>query len=232
MLIVMPGLKRNADQYRDAWAETAAERGLLLVVPELPAERFPQPAYNLGGLLDADGRPSPVERRTFALIDALFAHLGGRSAERDGFHLYGHSAGAQFVHRYLLFSRTDDVLGAVSANAGWYTLPDPDLAYPFGLADAPVHNDPKDIVELPLTVLLGAEDRNPAANHLAATDGALAQGPHRFARGQAFMAAGRRLADRLEVPLRWRLGVVDGIGHSNKGMVAAAAVALFDDPVP
>ncbi len=51
--------------------------------------------------------------------------------------IYGHSAGAQFVHRYLLITKEPAVDQAVIANAGWYTVIS-DNNYPYGIRNIPV----------------------------------------------------------------------------------------------
>ena len=50
---------------------------------------------------------------------------------RRGYALYGHSAGGQFVHRYVAFADAPRMESAVAANSGWYTMPD-DGAFPYG----------------------------------------------------------------------------------------------------
>jgi len=49
------------------------------------------------------------------------------------FSMFGHSAGAQFVHRYITFMPQGHLRAAVAANSGWYTLPDQTLKLPYGL---------------------------------------------------------------------------------------------------
>jgi hypothetical protein len=54
----------------------------------------------------------------------------------EGYYLYGHSAGAQFVHRHLAFICAGGnplrVIRAVAANAGFYTEPTFEVPFPFG----------------------------------------------------------------------------------------------------
>ena len=64
------------------------------------------------------------------------AATGNRSAS---YLLYGHSAGAQFVHRYLYFVPEARVAKVVAANAGWWTLPDLAVGFPYGLRGSVVH---------------------------------------------------------------------------------------------
>ena len=51
----------------------------------------------------------------------------------NSYNMFGHSAGAQFVHRFIQFKPLSRVDKAVSANAGWYTLPDTTIDFPYGL---------------------------------------------------------------------------------------------------
>ena len=52
---------------------------------------------------------------------------GNTSAD---YYLFGHSAGAQFVHRLLLMVPDGRYAALVAANAGWYTVPDKSIDYP------------------------------------------------------------------------------------------------------
>jgi poly(3-hydroxybutyrate) depolymerase len=229
ILIVMHGLQRDADRYRDEW-ERQAERGnLLVVVPEFSAAKFPGRAtYNFGNVVDAENRPQPPERWVFGVIDRVFDEVRRRTgATRTSYFLFGHSAGAQFVHRYLLLAPTTRADLIVVANAGSYSMPTADVAFPFGLGGVPVTAESlRAVFARRVVVLLGDQDTNPNHPSLPRDPEAMAQGPHRFARGHAFFAAAQAAAERLGAPFAWRLEIVPGVGHSDAGM-AARAVELF-----
>lgn len=93
-----------------------------------------------------------------------------------------------------------------------------------GVGDAAVL---KAALARPLTVLLGEADTDTQHPELRRTPQAMAQGPYRLARGQAFFAAGREAAARLGVEFGWQLGTVPGVAHSNAGMAPRAAQALW-----
>jgi poly(3-hydroxybutyrate) depolymerase len=226
VVMVMHGLGRNADGYRNRWAPLADRYGFLLVCPEFSNDKFPHDAwYNLGGLRKTDD----PKLRTFAVPGRVFADVRRRfGAAATRYDLYGHSAGSQFVHRLLLFTPSADVDQAVAANAGWYTLPLFDTPFPYGLGGSGISDEQVErFLRRPLVLLLGEADTNPqhrALLHNAAVD---RQGLHRFARGLNFMEVGKRLAAERGVKLGWRVVTVPGVGHSNAGMAPAAAAALF-----
>jgi hypothetical protein len=115
----------------------------------------------------------------------------------------------------------------VAANAGWYTLPLPDVPFPHGLADTPATAaDIEKFLARPLVLHLGERDTNRADPDLRKDAGADAQGPHRLARGAHFFALGAREALRRGVDFGWRLHTVPGVGHDNGRMAEAAAPEL------
>ena len=70
------------------------------------------------------------------------------------------------------------------ANAGWYTMPDWSVEYPYGLKGTPA--TPENVgarLAQRLLVLLGTADVDPNHASLSRTPESMAQGPHRFARG-------------------------------------------------
>jgi len=86
-------------------------------------------------------------------------------------------------------------------------------------------------VQLPLLVLLGESDTDPAKPSLDlwhSCPGSDAQGPHRLARGHSFFEAGQTAARALGVPFGWQLKTVPGVGHSGGKMLAVALRMLFD----
>ena len=141
--------------------------------------------------------------------------------------LAGHSAGAQFVHRYLMYVPEARVGRVIAANAGWYTMPVRDVAFPYGLAGSGVDDAAlRRALQRPLTVMLGTADNDPQHESLRRTPEAQAQGPHRLARGEAFVAAGRRAAAERGIASGWTLQRVDGVVHDNAGMAGPAAELL------
>jgi pimeloyl-ACP methyl ester carboxylesterase len=103
--------------------------------PEFAAADYPRAAYQLGNLADGAGKLFPEGKWTFSAIEHLFDFVKkatGNTSER--YHIYGHSAGGQFVHRMVLFLPEARYATAVTANAGWYTMPTfSGKKFPYGL---------------------------------------------------------------------------------------------------
>ncbi len=228
VLVVMHGVGRDADRYRDHWRPLAERHGLLLLAPEFSTAKYPGAAwYNNGGAVAAGGQPRPRAQWSFFAIDRAAAAVRRMAgAPPGGFLLYGHSAGAQFVHRYLLLTGAPMASGIAIANAGSYTLPRTDLSFPQGLAglDSPALGP---ALSRPALLALGEADTDPAHPALPHQPWAEAQGPHRLARGHFFFAAAQEAASRAGVALGWRLLLVPGVGHSDSGMAPAVLQALL-----
>lgn len=230
ILFVMHGVNRNADDYRNSWLPHAEKYRVVLLAPEFSEKEFPgDEGYNLGGIVDARKRALPAEQWAFSFIEPIFDEvrtaLGNRS---EKYYLYGHSAGAQFVHRYLYYVPNARVANVVAANSGWYTLPDQKIDFPYGLRGARVSDQAlKTMLQRPVVILLGTQDNDPNHKHLRRAAEAMKQGPHRLARGQFFFNAAQRKAAELKVPFGWKLATAPGIGHSDRGMAAFAIEWLF-----
>lgn len=225
IVIVMHGVLRNADRYRDTWIAAAKANRLLVLAPEMSKAQFPGAAgYNLGNMVSRDGDPLPPERWAWAVVEKVFdAARAATGSQRQSYALYGHSAGAQFVHRLVLFAEDARFDVAISANAGWYTMPTTRERYPYGLDRAPV--DPSRVrraLARPLVVLLGGDDVDPEDENLRRTAAALRQGQNRLERGQSFMRSAREEADKTGSLFSWRLDIVPDVDHDNKAMVSAA----------
>lgn len=232
VVIVMHGVRRNARDYRDQWHELAIRHDFLLLAPEFNARDFPGvEGYNLGDRRAADGRLRPPERWAYAALEPLFDDARRRFGAAAGrYALYGHSAGAQFVQRLLLFAPGAHLGRAVAANAGWYMMPDYGEPFPYGLGGAPV--TPEDVqraLALPLTVLLGGADDDPQHASLRRTPEALRQGATRLERGRRFFATARDYAERQGVAFNWRQALVPNVGHDNRLMAPAALPYLLGE---
>ena len=227
IVIVIHGWSREAGRYFDDWRTLGEERGFIVVVPHFTADKFPgSNEFNQGHVFDREtGEMRPREQWTFAAIESLFddvvTRVGGAQAR---YTLFGHSAGSQFVHRFLYYLPDARVKRYLPANAGWYMLPDFDVAYPYGLQDAGVTKDQLvAALEKDVVLLLGREDIDREDPDLRKTPEADEQGPNRFARGLTMYERARTAAEALGADFGWQLSIVDGAAHVNAQMARAAA---------
>jgi len=233
VVFVMHGKGRNADEYRDQWHELAEQHGFLLLVPEFSEADFPGPeSYNLGNVFDEDGNTNPRSEWSYSAIEKIFDDARSRFGLSVGnYSIYGHSAGAQFVHRYIFHVPEARVDQIVAANAGWYTMPDFSVAFPYGLQGAVVgRSDIEKSLALPVTILLGDQDTDPNHSSLRRSPEAMEQGEHRYARGFAFFKMASVLAVGLKTPFNWQMGIVEGADHDNRLMAPAAIPFLLAGP--
>ena len=232
IVFVMHGTKRDGKSYRNAWAPHSRAGGFLLLVPEFPEDEYPGEAYQLGNIRDRAGNPVPPERWTFSAVEKLFDHvktLTGSRAEK--YYLYGHSAGGQFVHRFVLFMPEARYARAIAANPGYYTFPTQDAEYPYGLKGTPITGRIKPaLFRRDFVLLLGAEDTNRNDPDLRKTPQADAQGLTRFERGKNYFRSATQVAETARAKFNWRLVTVPGVGHSNAKMAPSAARELFAKP--
>ena len=229
VVFVMHGVKRNADQYLGEWAATAREQGLVVVVPEFTSTAFPgAKGYNFGAVFGDDGRERPRPQWSYSAIEPIFDAVRELEALRAStYWLFGHSAGAQFVHRFAMLGMGKQMQGAISANAGSYMFATDDVRWPFGVAGAPgEHFDFERAFAAPLVLLLGNADNDPAHPSLPHQPEADRQGPHRLARGQNFYAQARDTAKKAELNLQWSCGIAPGVAHENGKMAAFAAAII------
>lgn len=128
ILVTVHGISRNALEQVSMFAPYAERAGVVLVAPVYEHARFPR--YQR---LSANERgESPV-----AVMEAIVAEVARISgASGDRFSLFGFSGGGQFVHRYAL-AHPERVAGYVVGSAGWYTFPDAQRRYPYGVRYSP-----------------------------------------------------------------------------------------------
>lgn len=231
ILFVLHGAGRNADGYRDAWLPYAEEGKYIVLTPEYNKADFPTAlTYNVGHIVDKAGQARPRDQWSFASIEPMFDAIRKATGTRvPQYAIYGHSAGGQFLHRFLMLMPEARYSRAVAANPGWYTMPDLAVGYPYGLRDAPIDaSGLKAALEKPLTILLGTADADPNHHQLSRTPEAMTQGVHRLARGEFFHAYGRKIAHELQAQFAWKLEYAPGVAHSNTRMSAYAAKLVWE----
>ena len=230
VVIVMHGASRDLPRYYGDWRKEGEEHGLIVVVPWFSKEAFPgSDNYNLGGVFAAEtSEMRPREQWTFTAIEPLFDAVVERvGGEQTQYTLFGHSAGSQFVHRFLYYIPEARVKRAIAANAGWYTMPDFGVDWPYGLDGSGVDAGVlESYFARDMVVLLGDADTDREDDDLRKTPEAELQGPHRYARGYTFFRVASARAAELGVEFNWRLQDVPGAIHSNALMTPDAALLV------
>jgi poly(3-hydroxybutyrate) depolymerase len=232
VVFVMHGVMRNGESYLNDWIPYANERCFLLVVPEFSQQEFPGArGYQDGNMTARNGQPTQREAWTYNMIEPIFDAVRERCHSKcEQYCIYGHSAGAQFVHRFICFAPRTRVLRAISANAGSYMLPDAAKDFPYGFGGGgPGEAGLRAALGRPLIVLLGTADIDPHHKELPHSPEADAQGPYRLARGKFFFACGEKAAGAIKAPFGWTLSFAPGVAHSDKGMAPFAMKCLFPE---
>lgn len=217
---------------------------MLILSPHYSEEHYPMFwDYNLGGMLsDVTINRARTGFESFKIVRAsrnwIFADFDrifddavrhfDLSAET--YDMFGHSAGGQILQRYALFSPGSKADRLVAANAGWYTVPDFNTAFPYGLKNAPASRARiRSSFKADLIIFLGELDNaDETRGHLARNRHVDVQGLHRFARGNHFFQVSEKAARELGADFNWRLEHVPGIGHDYRGMSRAAARFLYN----
>jgi dienelactone hydrolase len=231
LLLVMHGVERDADVYRDN-ARTIADRfGMVVVAPLFDKSRFPSALYQRGGIVNQKAL-QPQDKWTGILAVGLVEQLRRDEGRPDlDYYMIGHSAGGQFLARLAPFV-PHAAKRIVIANPSSWVFPTAKEDFPFGLggATSSLANDDflKRYLAAPITVYLGAADTG--SNNRDDSDDAVEQGATRYERGLNFYRAGEVLAKQKGWALNWRLVEVPKVGHSSRRMFESPLVkaALFD----
>ena len=232
VVFLMHGADRNAEEGLNCWIDISETTGMIAVAPEFSFKNFgasPQ-GYNLGNVVSVFGFKNGKSKWAFSVIENIFDQLRNAGLTSTSYSMFGHSAGAQFIHRMLIFlpdARTDV---AIAANAGYYTFPIWKAKFPYGLRGCVVKNtDLERAFSNRLIVLLGGNDNDENHPELRRSKEAMAQGAHRLERGMNYCASAETGAKEIGIELKWELAVVPNAGHSYREMSEAAVDYLLCD---
>lgn len=254
VLVVVPGAGRDGDEYRDAWIGPSDKYGVLVLSPMYPDPPFKFADYHMGGVIknlelrnvQIQEHPSvyrikdedilyDINRNRdewlFADFDRIFEvaveTTGSTQAQYD---MFGHSAGGQILHRYVIFHPGSKANRILASNSGFYTLPSFDVALPLGIKDTGLTDAGlAGTFNEKLVLFLGELDNEneTRGTHLR-TPVADSHGIGRYARGRYFLKESKKIAESLGADFNWSLEVVPGVGHDFRKMSTAAAVYLYE----
>ena len=231
VFVTVHGLSRNAREHAELFAPHCEALGVVLIAPIFTSEETPD--YQRLGRV---GRGSRADLILESILEEVSLTTG---ADVSSIQLFGFSGGAQFAHRFTM-ARPHRVARAVIASAGWYTFPDGEERFPYGIRasrDLPdVRFDPEEFLRVPITVIVG--DQDTSTEDLRNTDRVnRQQGAHRVERARNWVRAmhAASLAHHLEPLVVFES--IPGGDHSFATLVQTGSLgdrvfnSLFDAPV-
>ena len=235
ILLVLHGASRNADDYRNAFVSKSEELGFIVVAPEFSDNDYPGgDSYNLGNIFIDGDNPSVSTLNSenewaFSVLDPLYIQVKSLTNNiSDSYDVFGNSAGGQVAHRLLMYKPTSPINRIISCASGWYTFPDNEIDFPYGLALSPAEDlNLQSLFNKEMTVMVGALDNDPNAAGLRHTDEAELQGAHRLERATSFYNHSLAMSEVMNIPFAWNLEIIPSIGHDYESMAPFAAEALY-----
>jgi len=233
LVVVMHGRKRNAKEYRNQWINAAKDLNLLVIVPEFNEKDFPEVwGFNYGNVKNQNFEQIPKDLHAFAAIEPLVSKALQRfKLKSNHWGIYGHGAGAHFVHRYVLHRPEATHRLAIAANLGWY-LSMTDQDWPFGLNNSDIDNKKlKKAFSKYFLLMLGRADISTKPNtpyvaeHWEIIN---LQGQHRLARGRNFFKSAIAKSKEVDQFFKWGMVEVPTTkGHSHTEQMVPYAAEMF-----
>ncbi|MEM1137786.1 MAG: hypothetical protein AAGI07_18250 [Bacteroidota bacterium] len=255
ILIVIPGAGRNGDSYRDAWIDEAEKYGVLVLSPMYSEKEYGFEDYHLCGLvydMDLRDKVTYIENSNEVLLNEenltfkvksnadewIFNDFGRlfesvvdvTKSKQVDYDIFGHSAGGQILHRFVLFYPNSKANRILASNSGFYTLPDFNSALPFGMKNAPLEEANLKFSFKKKLILFNGEldNENEKGGTLLRSTSADKQGLHRLERGKFFYKEAKSKAMELGFKFNWELEIIPDVGHNHREMGDAAAKYLYE----
>ena len=241
--------KGNGAEWLGTFAE---EHHHVIVAPAFPRDEFPSEFYQLGTISSSWESYVPVAEEFWIYnnIEQLFDRVKSMLASKcETYKIFGHSAGGQFVHRFLNAMPDARVSRAVAANPGSWTFPVADgkiddtgnvYGWPATVKDTPLAEDRrlKSFFARKMLVELGEADVKSLKETYATGSGGTgfmtlpgmcAQGDCRLDRGMTYWKRAHEYAASRGFDCNWELLRVPEVAHEGKKMFAAAIDWLLSD---
>lgn len=183
--------------------------GIVLLAPGFNDQQYPD--YQRLGRKGRGHRADLYLHRCLQELNTL------TGANTTNLLFFGHSGGAQFVHRYLM-AYPHRVECAVLSAPGWYTFPDPTLKFPYGIRSTSslpgVIFNPEAYLKVPVTVLVGTEDTKQSKDLISTDRINKQQGLTRIERARNWVAAMQAQAKAHGIPSHVSIVELANAGHS------------------
>jgi hypothetical protein len=224
-----------AKYYVDKFKKYSEAYGVVIVVPIFDKKNYGSQIGPLGGYRGLIGRKYGADEFLNQIIDSYVDIL----KDYDGkFVLIGHSAGGQFVSRYIA-KHPERIIHASIIAAGSYMYLDKEVEYPFGLkrcygyirwndgekkiVDISLEEESlRKMVSLSIRVVVGEKD----VYEYEETEGQM--GVTRISRGMGWVNSVRGYAKSIGENSNIEFVLVKGAGHGSPELFSAAVRGCFN----
>jgi predicted esterase len=220
ILLALHGMGGSGGRIAERLASCAEQNGWILVAPSFAYRDY----------MDLD-QVRQDEREDLPRLNSLVGQVTQRLADQglqtaDDLFVYGFSRGGQLAHRFAFFY-PDKVAGVASLSAGSYTLPKPELAFPFGVADLQDYAghpfSPQALNGMAFWIGVGASDNQPEGV------------PRRFDPyiGRTRVERATRFSEAMQqLGLSVQLNVFSGAEHEETALMRQRACTFFSGLTP
>lgn len=209
-VVAVHGITRGVDEMVAHLLPRARATGRTVVIPHFDMDHWPR--YQ---------RAACRNRADWAMIRLTEALCAEGLIGPGPYDLAGFSGGAQFAHRFAWLY--PGRVGRLCLTApGWWTLPDAQMAWPYGIATAPgdqglgfcLQSNLRPFLNRRITVCVGGDDVERDPNLRTGAEIDARQGPNRLARARRWCAEmeARARAEGLAPAISLR--VLQGCGHN------------------
>ena len=218
-----------AEKFIRRWISISEQQKVILVSPAFTARDY----QSYGGYRGLFGRNVGAD-----IFVQQIVRRYSSSGALPKFYLYGHSAGGQFVIRYLV-KHPENLIAAVASAPGRYAFPDTKAPWPYGMSrlkrnivyENPNETQQVDIVpdpsgwlnasKVPLSIIVGAKDTQTQPSRPGHV------GKTRIDLAKNWVESMRALATRKGITNRFNVKIIPGIGHSSAKLTPHCAKTLF-----
>ena len=220
ILLALHGMGGTGGRIAERLASCAEQNGWVLIAPTFAYRDY----MDLDQVRQDDREDLP---RLLNLVEQVETQLAEQGIQAgDDLFVYGFSRGGQIAHRFAFFY-PDRVAGVAALSAGSYTLPRPELAFPFGVADLQDYAghafEPQDLSGTGFWVGVGASDTQ-AEQVPRRFDPFI--GPTRLERASRFVEGMQQMG------LNVQLNVFSGAGHEETALMRQRACAFLSGLTP
>jgi len=229
VIFVIHGNSRNAEDYLSAWIPHVINKNVIVAAPQFRKIDFRY--FFLLEMAESSGKVNSNKNEYINnSISLFFNYLKSKfSLSTETYRMFGHSAGAQFTHRYMLLSIDNRISNTVIANAGWYTFITDD-EFPYGINNSPINISNEQIkwfMSQKVNLLIGSDDIG--FRSVNSSKGANLQGSTRVDRAANYFDSLIMSAENRGYALRWNYRVLDRVDHDYIKVTPYAAQILLRD---